>query len=121
MLENLSNLQHTLRLERNVRIHRAERAEQESLTGDDQTFKTAAIFSHYGNGVTGEDRLGRPIDLNRFYREAADYLRTKFNSNVKILESALDEFYPPLLLEFNTRFRSKSRQEGLFMKISHAK
>ena len=114
-LESLSNLQNGLRTERNIRFHRAE---EEALTDDDQTFKTVALFSHWGTPMGGRDRHGRKINLDRFYAVAINHLRSKFNSNVKALVKALDNFYSPLNNEFEERFRAKCRQEGSFMQKS---
>jgi hypothetical protein len=115
MLKILSNLQNELRTERNIRFHRAE---EEALTDDDQTFKTIALFAHWGTPMGGKDRHGREINLDRFFRLAIRHLQSKFNSNVKALVKALDNFYPPLHTEFDERFRVKCRREGSFMQKS---
>jgi hypothetical protein len=115
MLKILSNFQNELRTERNIRFHRAEEA---ALTDDDQTFKTVALFAHWGTPMGGTDRHGREINLDRFFRLAIHHLQSKFNPNVKALVKALDNFYGPLHIEFDERFRAKCRREGSFMRKS---
>jgi hypothetical protein len=114
-LESLSSLQNELRAERNARFHRAE---EEAFTDDDETFKTVALFSHWGTSMVGNDRHGRKINLDRYFRAAIGRLRSKFNSNAKVLVNALDTFYLPLNNEFEERFRIKCRQEDSFMQKS---
>ena len=114
-LERLSDLQMSLRSERNIRFHRGE---EQWLTDDDETFKIAALWAHRGQPMTGEDRHGRSLDLNRFYRLAIDHLRSKFKSNSKVLTKALDEFYEGLNLDFEERFRAKCGDAGSFMRKS---
>ncbi len=110
-LKAISDLQLALRTERNVRFHRGE---EQPLTDDDATFKTAALFTYRGQGMTGTDRFGRPIDLKRFYNEAIDGLRKKFRTSVKDLRAVLDDFYDSLLDEFEPRFKRKFRANGSF-------
>lgn len=110
-LQKIASIQAELRTERNLRFHRAE---EEPLTDDDETFKTVALFSRHGPGMTGTDRLGREIDLKRFFDEAIAGLRNKFDVNVRNLLVVLDDFYDVLLGEFNGRFRSKYRAKGSF-------
>jgi hypothetical protein len=110
-LQKISNVQADLRTERNVRFHRAE---EEPLTDDDMTFKTAALYAHRGPGITGKDLLGREIDLKRFYSDAIIGLQKKFDTNVKDLLVVLDDFYDALLVEFNKRFQSKFSAVGSF-------
>jgi hypothetical protein len=103
-LQAISDIQRELRTERNFRFHRAE---EEALTDDDTTFKTVALFTYRGQGMTGTDRFGRKIDLERFYRKAIDNIRTKFRANTKSLCAALDGFYDTLSDEFNPRHHAK--------------
>jgi hypothetical protein len=110
-LKAISDLQFELRTERNIRFHRGE---EESLTDDDTTFKTAALFTYRGQGMTGTDRHGRKINLKRFYSQAINHLRGKFQTNVKNLAGALDDFYDVLSEEFERRFRPKFRAKGSF-------
>lgn len=112
-LENLSELQSSLRAERNVRFHRAE---EEWFTDDDETFKMVALWSHRGRPMSGKDRHGRKIDLDRFYRLATFHLQKKFNANSKILAKALEEFYVSLKDDFEERFVVKCRAEGSYMR-----
>lgn len=111
-LEKLSNLQNELRIERNIRFHRAE---EESLTDDDQVFKIAALFSHRGQGIDGSDRHGRKIDLQEFYRQAIGHLRAKFNLNVEELSRSLDGLYESLSDDFERRFKVKCNEPSAFM------
>jgi|HubBroStandDraft_3_1064219.scaffolds.fasta_scaffold02884_3 hypothetical protein len=110
-LQTISDMQLDLRTERNVRFHRGE---EEALTDDDTTFKTVALFTFRGQGMTGTDRFGRKVDLKRFYNEAIDNLRNKFRDNVKDLRIALGDFYDNVADEFENRFRDKFRADGSF-------
>lgn len=112
-LEDLSNLQNVLRAERNIRFHRAV---EERFTDDDDTFRLAALWSHWGRPLEGKDRLGRDIDVNRSYKIAIDCLRSKFNSNTRTLVRSLDKFYKPLESEFEQRFKAKCVEKGSYMR-----
>lgn len=105
-LENIHQLQEGHRLERNHRFHRAI---ERSFTDDDQTFKTAAIFEFRGNGIKGTDRLGREIDLGRFFEDAMTALRNDFNCNCRALIEGLDHLYDELDREYSQRFSQKFR------------
>lgn len=117
-LQALSDMQLDLRTERNIRFHRGE---EESLTDDDTTFKTVALFKYRGQDMTGTDRYGRKVDLKRFYAEAIGGLREKFKVNVKGLVASLDEFYDELSIEFEKRFRIKFRAKGSFGQLHGVK
>lgn len=115
VLDRLSGQQKELRTERNVRFHAGE---EEDFTDDDVTFKIAALWAHRGSPLNGEDRYGRTIDIDRFFRDAVGRLRVKFNENSKMLVASLDDFYDPLSKEFEGRFKAKCREQGSFMRKS---
>ncbi len=110
-LQTLSNVQLDLREERNIRFHRGI---QDELTDDDTTFQTVARFKHWGQGMTGTDRYGRAIDLDRSFAEAIEYLRGKFSKNVENLSNALSPFYDEMHEEFDKRFSPKFNAENGF-------
>jgi len=105
-LKAISDLQFEFRTERNMRFHRAE---EEPLTDDDVTFKIAALYAFQGQGITGNDRHDRNIDLTKSYDEAIDNIRNKFRNNIKLLKRPINELYDCLIGEFNTRFSTKFR------------
>ncbi len=114
-LDRLSGQQKELRTERNVRFHAGE---EEHFTDDDVTFKIAALWAHRGNPMSGEDRHGRTIDIDRSFRDAIDQLRVKFNENSRMLVASLDDFYVPLNEEFEGRFKAKCKEPGALMRKS---
>jgi hypothetical protein len=110
-LDNLSDLQRDLRAERNIRFHRGE---EEALTDDDLFFQIVAQWSSFGKGISGVDRYGRKISLQRWHGQAIRHLRAKFRKRVKALDVALDDFYDCMLDEFESRFHSKFQDTGSF-------
>ncbi len=95
------NDQETLRLERNQRIHHGS---ERPFTKDDATFKMASMFEHRGSGLTGRDRFGREINIERFFREALDVLQRDFNRATRRLVKQLNGLYDLLGVEFESRF-----------------
>lgn len=89
-----------LRCERNARIHEGI---ERSLTLDDLSFRTAALFER-ANGMRGTDRNGRRIDVNRSFREGLVGLQKEFNSSSRVLVRQLDVLYDSLWQEFEARF-----------------
>ena len=90
-----------LRSERNARIHHGNERE---FTDDDQTFKTASLFNDKLHGMTGTDRYGRPIDVDRSFREGLVVLQRDFNQSTRRLKNQLDQLYDLLWDEFEDRF-----------------
>lgn len=89
-----------LRTERNARIHEGV---ERSFTLDDQTFKIAALFER-GHGMSGVDRNGRRINVNRSFREGLVGLQKEFNRSTRKLVRQLNPLYDELWQEFETRF-----------------
>lgn len=89
-----------LRTERNARIHEGK---ERDFTTDDQTFQIAARF----NGMKGTDREGRPINVNRSFREGLVGLQREFNNSTRVLVRQLDALYDELGHEFEARFGSR--------------
>lgn len=112
-LQLLSNFQFRLRTERNLRFHRGE---ERAITRDDITFQMMARFQHMQE-MTGTDRHGGEVNLDRLYNEAITSLRNQFRSNVENLNLYLDDLYNVLSDEFERRFRPKFRGEDGFGRI----
>lgn len=98
--------QGSLRSERNARIHHAE---ERAFTQNDTTFKIAAIFEHRLNEMTGKDRFGRKINLERMLKEGLVALQREFNRSAQILVRQLDKLYDELWDEFEARFEPRIR------------
>jgi hypothetical protein len=105
VLKEMHDDQSALRTERNARIHHgAERG----FTEDDPTFRTAAQFERFG-GMTGIDRFGRKINVERSFKEALVELQHEFNRVTRRLVRQLDKLYDELSGEFESRFGPKIR------------
>lgn len=89
-----------LRSERNARIHEGR---ERHFTLDDQTFQMAARFER-GGGMRGTDLDGRPINVNRSFREGLVRLQKEFNGSTRTLVRHLDGLYDELWPEFESRF-----------------
>jgi hypothetical protein len=98
--------QGSLRSERNARVHHGE---ERAFTEDDTTFKTAAIFEHRMNGMTGKNRLGRRINLDRMLKVGLVELQREFNRSTRTLVRQLDRLYRELWREFEARFEPRIR------------
>lgn len=95
-----------LRDERNARFHHgAERG----FTEDSQTFQIAARFERWGSGLTGKDQFGRPINVDRSFREGLVELQRDFNTSTRSLVKLLDGLYNILHIEFESRFGPRIR------------
>lgn len=99
-LGSMLDEQARLRAERNSRIHEGK---ERDFTIDDQTFQIAARFARF-NGMKGTDRHGRPINVNRSFREGLVGLQRDFNKSTRILVRQLDALYDELWQEFEARF-----------------
>ncbi len=89
-----------LRSERNARIHEGV---ERKYTQDDQTFRIAARFGRV-QGMTGRDRDGRRVNVDRSFREGLVYLQRDFNLSTRLLVRHLDALYDALWREFEARF-----------------
>jgi hypothetical protein len=93
-----------LRKERNSRFHHgAERG----FSSDDKMFRTAALFEHRFNGVVGPN--GRPLPVERLFREGLVELQREFNGVMRTLVKKLDRLYDMLNPEFEGRFSPRFR------------
>ncbi|OJY48488.1 MAG: hypothetical protein BGP17_01555 [Sphingomonas sp. 67-41] len=90
-----------LRDERNARIHQGE---ERAFTIDDRSFKTASLFNHRLNGMVGTDYYGRPINVQRSFKEGLVRLQRAFNRSTRKLVRQLDRVYDELWDEFEDRF-----------------
>lgn len=93
-----------LRKERNRRIHHgAERG----FSSDDEMFRTGALSEHRSAGARGPN--GRPLPVNRLFREGLVELQREFNSAMRTAVKQLDCLYEMLHPEFEDRFSPKFR------------
>jgi hypothetical protein len=106
ILTDMVRDQGSLRAERNARVHHGQ---ERAFTQDDTTFKMAAIFEHRVNGMTGQDRFGRKINLERMLKEGLVELQREFNRSTRVLVRQLDKLYDELWREFEARFEPKIR------------
>jgi len=103
-LGRIQDIQRDHRNERNQRFHRGI---ERDFTDDDTTFKMVSIFEFRGSGLSGTDRHGREIDLDKFFQGAIDMLRSEFNKSCRLLSEELCTFYDELEGEFEQRFSRK--------------
>ena len=94
--------QGVLREERNRRFHHGlERA----FSSDDQMFQIAALSEHRSIGLA--DANGRPIPVERLFREGLVELQRDFNGVMRKVEKQLDHLYDMLHPEFELRLASR--------------
>jgi hypothetical protein len=118
ILTEMVSDQGSLRIERNARVHHgAERA----FTQDDTTFKLASLFEHRSGGITGMDRFGRKINLERMLKEALVPLQREFNRSTRVLARQLDKLYKELWRDFEIRFGPRIRASTHGLNASRAK
>lgn len=100
----------TLRDERNHRFHHGW---ERGFSDDDRTFRTAALFEHRYGGIGGNDSHGRPIDVERYFKEGREELRAEFSPAVKALQRDLHAFYDlledPFEAVFSPLFRARTK------------
>lgn len=101
VINDLLQDQGMLRPERNARVHQGE---ERAFTIDDTTFRMAARFNHRGKGMSGHDYYGRPINVQRSFKEGLVRLQRTFNSTTRTLVRQLDRLYEELWGEFEDRF-----------------
>ena len=101
ILDELGQDHDNFKNERNLRFHRGV---ERGFTEDDQTFKTAALFEHRYNGIHGNDRFGRKINVERFFKEGLVELQRDFNQVTRKLVRQLDRLYGEFEQEFGARF-----------------
>lgn len=93
--------QGSLRFERNARFHHGE---ERAFTDDDTTFRTVAMFEHWSKAMTGTDRFGRKINIDRMLKEGLVELQREFNNSTRVLVRHLNRLYDELQGEFESRF-----------------
>ncbi|MBP6818756.1 MAG: hypothetical protein KBC46_05585 [Ferrovibrio sp.] len=91
-----------LRRERNGRVHHGVERE---FSSDDQMLRIGALFEHRSNGARGSN--GRPLPVERLFREGLVELQRDFNSVMRIVVKQLDGLYDMLHPEFESRFSPK--------------
>lgn len=112
ILQALLEAQGQLRDERNRRVHHGS---ERHFTDDDTTFRLAAQFERWSNGMTGHDQFGRPINVERSFNEGLVSLQRDFNRVIRGLKRQADNLYEALCSEFEDRFgpRVKAATHGL--------
>ncbi|MEM6890637.1 MAG: hypothetical protein AAF636_21265 [Pseudomonadota bacterium] len=103
-LRAMLKAQEDLRSERNIRIHEGQ---ERAFTDDDFTFKLASLWTDGGPGMTGHDRYGRKINIDRSFKEGLVTLQRDFNRSTRLLIKQLDQFYDLIWDEFEDRFRPR--------------
>jgi hypothetical protein len=92
------------RKERNSRFHHgAERG----FSSDDQILRHGALFEHRFSGAVGSN--GRPLPVERLFREGLVELQREFNGVMRKLVKQLDRLYDMLHPEFESRFSPRFR------------
>ncbi|MEW5993452.1 MAG: hypothetical protein AB1744_03555 [Candidatus Zixiibacteriota bacterium] len=105
-LNRMLDDQGALRAERNARFHHGE---ERGFTQDDQSFRLGARFEAWGGGLTGCDRFGRKLNIERSFREGLVNLQGEFNRATRKLVRNLNLLYDLLFIEFETRFSPRFR------------
>lgn len=100
-LRKLSGTHVELRNERNARFHHGL---ERSFSDDNSTFKTVALFEHRYSGMSGTDRHGRPIDLQKYLRDEIEELRVEFTPAARALYRNLNKLYDLLYDKFDPTF-----------------
>jgi hypothetical protein len=118
LLTDMVRDQGSLRAERNARVHHGQ---ERAFTDDDTTFKIAGIFERGLNGMTGNDRFGRKINLERMLKEGLVALQREFNRSTRVLVRQLDRLYDELWREYEARFKPKTRAATHGLNASHAR
>lgn len=115
-IEGMIADQGTLRQERNGRFHHgAERG----FSSDDQRFRIGALFEHRHGGARGAS--GRPLPVDRYFREGLVELQREFNLMMRKLVRRLDELYDMLAPEFEATFSPRFRSGPFGPKGDEAK
>jgi hypothetical protein len=93
-----------LRNERNGRIHHGS---ERAFSSDDEMLRIGALFEHRFNGARGAE--GRPLPVERLFREGLVDLQRDFNVAMRKLVKQLNRLYDMLQPEFEDRFSPKFR------------
>lgn len=99
--------QGALREERNGRFHHGS---ERGFSSDDQMFQLASLFEHRYNEAT--DKRGRPLPVQRYFREGLVELQREFNVAMRKVVKHLDRLYDKLSPEFEARFSPKFRESS---------
>lgn len=115
LLDGIYLIQSELRMERNQRLHHGK---ERCFTQDDTTFETASHFNDKIHEMVGNDKFGRPIDVDKFFREGLVNLQRDFNVSTKALNSQLGKIYDALYIEFFRRFDPMVKQSthGIYVR-----
>ena len=115
ILEDMLKDQGDLRQERNARFHHgAERG----FTDDSETFRITALIEHRCGGVSGEDRFGRKLDMERVFKEGLVEVQREFNRVSRRLVRQLDRLYDHLWPAFEARFGPRIRNSTHGLRVS---
>jgi hypothetical protein len=93
-----------LRKERNSRFHHGS---ERRFSSDDQAFRYGALFERRYDRMLGPN--GRPLPLERLFREGLVELQREFNGVMKKVVKRLGRLYDMLFPEFESRFSPKFR------------
>lgn len=93
-----------LRGERNRRFHHGS---ERGFSSDDPMFRTASMFEHRANGVV--DKNGKPIPVERYFRQGLRELQKEFNVVMRKLVRRLNHIYDRLSPEFEATFSPRFR------------
>jgi hypothetical protein len=115
VLQEMLDDQGDLRKERNARFHHGV---ERGYTDDDQTFRTMALIEHRCGRVTGRDRFGRKLNLERAFKKGLVEMQREFNRATRRLARQLDRLYVGLSDVFEERFAPKIRNSTLGLRIS---
>ena len=96
--------QGALRSERNRRVHHGV---ERGFTNSDLTFRVASTFETKGGVMKGKSLDGRPINLDRSFKEGLVELQRDFNATSRKPVRRLDALYDLLYREFQGRFSPK--------------
>jgi hypothetical protein len=115
VIQEMLDDQGDLRKERNARFHHGV---ERGYTDDDQTFRTTALMEHRWGGVTGEDRFGRKLNLERAFKEGLVEMQREFNRVTRRLVRQLDRLYDGLSDVFEERFAPRIRNSTHGLRVS---
>jgi hypothetical protein len=102
LLEEIIDDQGPLRQERNSRLHHGF---ERGFSSNDKMFRLGSLFEHRSSRIVVQN--GRPIPLDRYFREGLVELQREFNRVMKRIVRQLDCLYDILEPQFEDRFSAK--------------